>query len=329
MKKEKIIEIITEGKSLSRCEKLIEWIKQSDENQNEYIRYKNLWALMHRGKEMRQSYVQEDFKLVKAKINPLGEKFQILNLFKYAAIIIMAVLLGYFVNKLIPGQPDIAMNEISVPHGNRSLVNLPDGSKVWLTNGSKIIYPDRFEGDTRNIKLEGEAFFTVKHDKKIPFVVDLCRHKVKVLGTEFSVVSYPDDDNIEVDLVSGKIQMDVYMDEGSYKTYMLQPMNGLVLQKTSGKVSFSKIPDSFFNYWVNGKYEFKDETFASLAKKIERIYDVHILFEDNELKDRMFTGTFSVDDNIYTMMEVFKRASGKPFTYNIDRNFIYIKSLKN
>jgi len=328
MKKENLIEKITAGDSLSHSDELLEWVKESSDNSNEYIRYKNLWALLQHGKEMRSRYVREDFKLVKARINSSAIRLRISNIIKYAAIIIIAITAGYLVSR-VTTERDIAMNEISVPHGNRTLIKLPDGSHAWLSNGSKIIYPDRFKGKTRDVKLVGEAFFTIKHDRENPFMVNLGDHRIKVLGTEFSVVSYPDDDIIKVDLVSGKVRMDVstHDETGKYRSYTLKPMHSIVLDKSSGKVNRSPIPDSFFNYWMNGVYEFKNETFASLAKKIERIYDVDIFFEDDELKDRMFTGKFSVDDNIYTMMEVFKRASGKPFEYTIDHNRIYIKSL--
>ena len=84
------------------------------------------------------------------------------------------------------------------------------------------------------------------------------------------------------------------------------------------------IPDGFYDYWQNGIYRFKDERFDSLAKKIARIYNVEIVFGDEELKSRIFTGTLSVDDNIYTLMEAFKIASGKPFEYSFDRGKIYI-----
>ena len=72
-------------------------------------------------------------------------------------------------------------------------------------------------------------------------------------------------------------------------------------------------------------YRFKDERFESLAKKIKRIYSIEIIFENETLKETLFTGTFNIDDNIYTLMEVFKRASGRPIDYHRERDKIYMK----
>jgi len=72
-------------------------------------------------------------------------------------------------------------------------------------------------------------------------------------------------------------------------------------------------------------YQFKDESFVSLSKKINRIFDVKIIFEDEIIENLSFTGTFNIDDNIYTMMEIFRRASGRPLNYSIERNIIEIK----
>jgi len=326
MERETLIEKIVKSESLSHSKELLNWIEESDENRQEYIRYKNSWALLQRGKEMDKKQIEKDFFSIKARINDSGNRFQIHKILKYVAIIVFALIGGYFAHSLTQNNK-VTMNEIAVPNGNRTLITLSDGSTAWLTNGSKLKYPDNFSGDTRNVQLEGEAFFTVAHDVKKPFVVKLGEHRVKVLGTEFSVVSYDEDNTVQVDLISGKVQMDVGDGTGKYKSVVLQPLHSLVLDKTSGSLSQSKIPDSFFKYWQEGVYKFEEESFANLSKKIDRIYGVEIIFQDEAIKNRTFTGTFNIDDNIYTMMEVFRRASTKPFDFKIERNKIYIKTI--
>ena len=321
-----IINEIVNSQSNLHSKELSEWLKETEENQKKYIQYKNTWALLQRGKEIDSKHVKAGFETVKARINHTTRTFNLYNLIRYAAIIVFALVGGYFINSV---SQEIALNEISVPSGNRTSVLLPDGSKVWLTNGSKLIYPERFDKKERTVQLQGEAYFTVSHNKKRPFIVNLDKHRIKVLGTEFSAISYPDDNEIRVDLVSGKVQLDVSDDKGgnNFKSYSLQPLHGIVLYKSSGEIKKTKIQDSFFSYWQEGAYKFEDELFESLSKKIERIYGVKIVFEDEIIKKRSFTGVFNIDDNIYTMMEVFKRASGSPFEYKIKRNTIYVKSL--
>ena len=324
MDSEKLIHKITESKPLKDSDELLDYINESGENTKEYIRYKSLWAMLQTGNEMDEETINDGYKAVKRKVKGRGNSI-LLNIAKYAAIIILAVSAGYMV-QYAGLNNEIAMNEIFVPKGNRTLVVLPDGSKVWLSNGTKLVYPESFVGDFRDVQLEGEGFFEVTHDKDHPFIVNVGQHRIKVLGTKFAVVAYPDDDEVKAELVSGKIQFDIQsgVTEESYKSFMVKPMHSLVYDKTSGKVYESIIPDGFHDYWQKGTYRFRNETFDSLATKIARIYNVEIIFSDEELKTRTFTGTLSVDDNIYTLMEVFKSASGKPFEYRFDSGKIYI-----
>jgi ferric-dicitrate binding protein FerR (iron transport regulator) len=328
MEKGKIITKIVESDSSQLSEELLLWIRQSAENRKEYIRYKNIWALLQQGKKMNRKHVTEDFRRVKNKIKNRRNGFQIREVIKYAAIILLSLTGGYLMH-VVNMSHDLALNEISVPNGNRSSITLPDGSHAWLTNGSKLIYPDFKEG-IRRVSLEGEAFFTVKSDEKRPFFVDLGKDRIKVTGTEFSVVSYPDDHFIQIDLISGKVHMEVEQRNGSgkFKTYELKPLHRLIIDRTTGEPGYALIPDGFYKYWKEGKYEFRNEPFEILAKKMERIFSVEIIFEDSLINNRTFSGTFYTKSNIYTIMETFKRASAKPFEYRIDKDRIYLKSME-
>lgn len=327
MDKEKIIEKILNGEKLTDSPELLNWVERAEENKQEYIRYKNLRALLQRGTEMDDKQIQDGLQMVKSKIGKPHKSIVFKQLLKYAAIIVLGLMGGYFIHPHTLNE-EIAMTEISVPKGNRTYVTLPDGSNAWLTNGSKLIYPERFHGKTRDVQLMGEAFFTVAHNTKNPFMVNLGQHRIKVLGTEFSVMAYPNDNEIQVDLVTGKVELDVRAGNGNYKPATLEPSYSLVLDKTSGKIIRSKIQDDFFKYWREGVYQFENETFANLCKKINRIFGVEMIFEDELIKDRTFTGTFNIDDNIYTMMEVFRHASSEAFDYRVERNKIYLKSIK-
>ncbi|WP_319481848.1 FecR domain-containing protein [uncultured Draconibacterium sp.] len=324
MDSEKLLHKIAENKSLTDSEELYDFVNESGEHTKQYIRYKTLWAMLQTGSEMDEITINKGYEAVKRGVK--GRRKSVLNaIAKYAAIIILAVSAGYFL-QYAGFDNEIAMNEIMVPKGNRTSVVLPDGSKVWLSNGSRLVYPESFVGDFRDVQLEGEGFFEVTHDKKHPFIVNVGKHRIKVLGTKFAVVAYPEDDQVKAELVSGKIQFDIHLGgtEENYKSFMVSPMHSLVYEKASGKMYDSTIPDGFFDYWQKGVYSFKDERFDSLATKISRIYNVEIIFGDEELKSRTFTGTLSVDDNIYTLMEAFKIASGEPFEYTFESGKIYI-----
>jgi len=325
MEKDKLISLIIKNYSVNDCPEILEWINKAEDNKEEYIRYKNLWALMQQGKEMPEEQIKDGFLKIRKNCKNTKRNSVLRSFMKYAAFVILALTCGYFI-----GNKDFihetTMNEIFVPKGNRSSVILADGTKVWLNNGTKLIYPDHFNGKERNVKLDGEGFFEVAHDKRHPFIVNIGENRIKVLGTSFAVVAYSEDNIVKTELVSGKIQFDIYKTKGTNKfiSYQLEPSHSLVFDKKSGKIFESKIQDSFYNYWEKGVYEFKDETFGNLAKKIERIYNVRMIFEDEALKKRLFTGSLSINDNIYTMMEVFQKASKNFFKYTHEGNKIFI-----
>lgn len=325
MDKENLIESISRGESISNSEELFDFVNSSAENAEEYIRQKNLWAILQNGKQMDAASIESGLKKVQKRVQKNIWKNPFVQVLKYAAIIVFALAGGYFISQMEP-EVELAMNEITVPRGNRTSVTLPDGSQVWISNGSKLVYPESFTGDVRNVQLEGEGFFEVTHDAEHPFIVSVGKERIKVLGTKFAVVAYPGDDQVRAELVSGKIQFDIHTGNANneYKSFMVKPSHSLVYDKTSGKVYESIIPDGFYEYWIDGTYRFHNETFESLAKKIERIYNIEVIFKDEQLKTRTFTGTLSIDENIYTLMEVFKNASGKPFKYKYETGKIFI-----
>ena len=96
------------------------------------------------------------------------------------------------------------INSLMIPYGNRSKVILCDGTTVWLNAGSRLIYPSDFIEDTREVMLFGEAFFNVKENQEKPFIVKTSALKVEVLGTEFNLSAYPDEDIIQTVLKKGE-----------------------------------------------------------------------------------------------------------------------------
>lgn len=321
MELDKLINRITKKEQFSDSKELNGWMTDFEESEKDYIRYKNLWALVQSGKEMKEDSISKAYKNVLHKANRNTTRF-IITILKYAAVAVIAISTGFFMRDLSERE-EVAINKVLVPKGNRSMVLLPDGTKVWLTNGTTLHYPNKFASDLREVELSGEAYFEVVHNENHPFHVNIGNNRIRVLGTKFAVSAYPEDNLVRTDLLSGKVVLDIKIAD-SFKSYNVKTSHSLVYNKNSQKLIQRKISVGFYNYWQNGSYEFVDETFEDLAKKIERIYNVKIVFEREGVKTSEFTGTFNIDDNIYTIMEVFKKASGKTFEYRIERDFIYV-----
>lgn len=325
---------LTEGDLKLEDESIIEeWYNESSINKTTYKILDKIWGYnpiqLIDSSTIYSKFLQRRFQYEKKQSH--------ISHFLYYSLRISAVLFLFIVTIILAKEylitndvKECAYQEIYVPKGNRTSLILPDGSKVWLANNSTLKYPYVFEGEKREVELSGEAYFEVVKNNGRSFVVNIGQNRIKVLGTKFSVKAYPEDDIIQADLISGKIQLDIYNKgkENSFSSYELTPLNSLVWNKTSGKICNSRIPEGFYNYWQKGIYEFHDETLENLSKTIDRVYNIEIVFEDELLKSRKFSGTISLNDNIFTFIEAIKRTSIVPIEYKYDKNKIYVK-LKN
>ncbi|MCY1719371.1 FecR domain-containing protein [Prolixibacteraceae bacterium Z1-6] len=303
-----------------------EWINSDKENKKVFNRLLQIWEF--NPKQFHDnSTIYHKFKNRK---NQFGKRKTVRPFVYYAlqisAVLFFVISLVFLTNYLFQSKNnELVYQQISVPKGSRSSFNLPDGTKVWLSNNSIISFPSKFTGNTRELKLEGEAYFEVTHNKKKPFIVNIGPNRIQVLGTRFSVTAYPGDNEVRADLVEGKIQFDIRNKEDGFNSYMVKPSHSLVLDQSSGRVYEAKVPDGFYEYWHKGIYEFRNETLEDLAVRIDRIYNTQIIFQDEVLKSKRFSGTISIDDNIFTFIEAVKSTSIEPIDYKYEKNKLYIK----
>lgn len=248
--------------------------------------------------------------------------------YRIAAVLVLVVGLSFFFGYYFNNKQKISLvyQEVSVPKGSRTAILLPDSSKVWISNNSIIKFPSQFSRDSRELFLSGEAYFEVTHDKEKPFIVNIGENRIKVLGTKFSVNAYPEDDQVIASLIEGEILFQVRNDESDeYKSVELRAGHGIVYDKKEQKLSDHLIEHDFHSYWDRGVYTFKNESFESLSKKIFRIYNVKIIFLDEYLKSKTYSGSFSMDDNIFTFMEFIKSTSVEPIAYSYRDNEISVR----
>lgn len=248
-------------------------------------------------------------------------------LMKVAAILALILGSNFMVYQYThQGKPvELTWQEIVVPRGNRMKIVLPDNSSVWLNNETHLRYASDFSSGNRTVELSGEAFFDVHHDKSHPFIVKVGDQRIKVLGTKFSVNAYPEDQLIETSLISGSVEFDTNKEVNGKSKFIIEPGNSLFYDKTNNSISSEKIQSSYYQYWENGVYAFREESFESLAVKIKRIFNVEIVFKDEYLKKKTYTGTISINDNVFLFMEAMRRTSVEPIEYEFNKNTITVK----
>jgi ferric-dicitrate binding protein FerR (iron transport regulator) len=237
---------------------------------------------------------------------------------RYAAVFALAFGLSWVVLREELAAP-VAYNEIMVPYGSKTVVVLSDSSKVWLNAGARFKYPTRFDGDRREVFLQGEGFFDVAKDAVRPFFVSAGGLNIKVLGTKLNVMANADDSRIEATLVEGSIEVLGMQAFGQGKPLTLQPGQTITLQKEADAYHVSKItgdealpiPEEAAEEvkirsaslsekrdvnrtvaWKENKLIFADERFADAKVRLERWYGVVIEVEDPEILEYRFTGTF-------------------------------------
>ncbi|MVT11534.1 FecR family protein [Chitinophaga tropicalis] len=232
------------------------------------------------------------------------------------------------------------VSEITTRHGSRSKVTLPDGSTVHLNVSSRLTY-DYSKDDSRQVTLDGEAFFDVEKDEQRPFVIHTGKMDITVLGTSFNVRAYKGDKTTETSLIQGKVEVTIKGD--ILKKVILSPLQKIVLynspeQKTDrvpaaaqpekedfhiGEVSVSQ-QDSLVaeTAWKENYLVFNNERFEEIAVRLERWYDMQVVFEDEDMKQARFTGTF-INETISETLEALRFTS--PFHYTIDKKKIIIK----
>src|SRR5882757_576539 len=143
--------------------------------------------------------------------------------------------------------------ELATRYGTRVFQELPDGSKLWLNAGAKVKYAENFSNGRRELTLEGEAFFDVKHDPDHPFIIHTGKLDVKVLGTSFNIKAYPNDSTMETTLIKGKVEIDFQGNPQS--NIVLQPNEKVVIHvrpssPTAAVMASSPTREPKYNRWM-------------------------------------------------------------------------------
>jgi ferric-dicitrate binding protein FerR (iron transport regulator) len=193
--------------------------------------------------------------------------------------------------------------EVIAPIGSRSVVQLSDGSKVYLNYGSRIKYPRIFTGETREIALAGEGYFEVAHDPEKPFIVKAGKINVKALGTTFNVSAYPEDEIIATTLVEGKvvIEREIPGDKTESLGTMV-PGQHVAYNPTSSKIHSTNGNIAKYIAWKDGKLIFDNEPITKVAEELSRMYNVDIEVAD-EIKEYTYTVTL-VNDPLLLVLDL-------------------------
>jgi len=307
-----------------QAEEILTWISHDKHNLIIFREMGNTW---HASSLLNQSEFDSSkaLKAIRQKISTGSARkphereirLQVSSLYKVAAAVMLLVAIGatlMLTLKKTPSPSSTFYVETSAPKGSRSFITLPDSTTVWLNADTKFRYATDYGTTHRSVFLDGEAYFKVSKNRKLPFKVFTSGISVTALGTAFNVKAYTDEGFIETTLEEGSVRIDDLTKNNSkpIAPVILKPKQNAVFQKMNGEIAISKqdqskpensqtlkvlpvkvsnVPDTRpYTSWKDSRWVIKKEKLSSLVVKLERRYDVDFIFMDKVLEDYSFTG---------------------------------------
>ncbi|WP_417887703.1 FecR family protein [Zunongwangia sp.] len=201
---------------------------------------------------------------------------------------------------------EIAYNYLTVPRGGQFFVKLADETKVWLNSESKLKYPVHFpKSQSRVVELlYGEAFFEVSPSEShqgADFRVIHNEQEIQVLGTEFNIKAYSNEDKIFTTLVEGKVQLNTPRGK-----HILQPQQQAILNDNTYALSIHTVNLKEEIGWLTGEFIFRQKNLKQIMQVLSRWYDMDVIFENAELEDVKFVGRIQKDQEITEILDRIK-----------------------
>lgn len=308
---ELIANYLTEGLDKNALDELKTWIAASAENQQYFIRQREIWFSAV-SREAASVYDKDKaFENFRNRVESQKEiqstsrrGFSLSALWRYAAVVAIIIAVGcisYWQGE-VNVKDTFADISVEAPLGSKTKLYLPDGTLVWLNAGSRMTYSQGFGVDNRKVELEGEGYFEVKRNEKIPFFVKTKDLQLQVLGTKFNFRDYPEDHEVVVSLLEGKVGLNNLLREE--KEAVLSPDERAVLNKANGFLTVESVTASNASQWTDGYLFFDEELLSDIAKELERSYNVKIHIANDSLKTFRFYGNFvRREQNIQEVLE--------------------------
>ena len=327
---ELIANYLTEGLDKNALDELKTWIAASAENQQYFICQREIWFSAV-SREAASVYDKDKaFENFRNRVESQKEiqstsrrGFSLSALWRYAAVVAIIIAVGcisYWQGE-VNVKDTFADISVEAALGSKTKLYLPDGPLVWLNAGSRMTYSQGFGVDNRKVELEGEGYFEVKRNEKIPFFVKTKDLQLQVLGTKFNFRDYPEDHEVVVSLLEGKVGLNNLLREE--KEAVLSPDERAVLNKANGLLTVESVTASNASQWTDGYLFFDEELLPDIAKELERSYNVKIHIANDSLKTFRFYGNFvRREQNIQEVLEAL--ASTEKMQYKIEERNITI-----
>lgn len=339
MEKATLIEYI-KGKTTSPVtEQVQEWITQSPQNLDYFTRLKDEYVISAMpNSKATPSQMKIAFNIMdsypRARRN--NTIFKIIN--SAAAILIIGLVINTIyiyrtndmqepVAEIVPENrislnhvPQTYMHTIYTNKGAKSIITLPDGSTVKLNSDTKLVFPDKFIGSTREIFVTGEAFFDVKPNPDTPMVVSTDKNIfIKVTGTKFNIRAYKNESSTKATLYSGKIEVLGKNKEGApYVMTSMKPNESYEVRENVQPLKVLKADTLKLSAWTRGELMFEYAPLSDVIKELERWHGASFEVANERIYNHKFSAKFK-QESLVQILEVLKFCTGIEYEIRNDK----------
>lgn len=230
-----------------------------------------------------------------------------------ATVAMLIAMSGWLYNIVSDSEPAfiVASNNTGIVQK----VTLPDGTVINLNTCSRLTYPESFSGKSREVFLDGEAYFDVAHDKSHPFIVRAGELKIRVLGTKFNVNASTLVPQITATLIEGSIEAAT-----GKKNILMKPNQQLKYDTSSGRVSLTELTNASREIrWTQNVWVLSDTPLLDICQRLEQQFNIKIIIMNDELIGKSFTGEFYTNESLESILK----------TMQISTSFQYERKGKN
>lgn len=284
---EEIRRIIVTQEDFNSEEMTKKFIPDNESSRKEFEDYMNVWEKSADVSEFDNIDAERDWQKLRTKIriSPRRQRIPLKNyLLRIAAVLILALGLAYMFTEIVNIGPSTSSDYIeSFAEVENTLLELPDGSRIYMNKNTKIIRNSEFGNTNRDIILEGEGFFEVSRNESLPFKVHTLNSTVEVLGTSFNVKS--ESHEVTVGVLSGKVAF--YLSEEKLKRVELEPNNTGKFNTANQSLLKHDLLDANSLAWHTGEFKFEgtpvNEVCETVADyfNLETKFDRSLIFSDH------------------------------------------------
>lgn len=309
----KILQKYVEGSiTAEEVETVVDWLDADEKHVKEFMTLHKLYDISILNQSTKERKTEKVARTVFRRI--------VIELLKVAAIALILLSGNFLLQKDDQMESLPSFQTLYVPAGQRAELILPDSTKVWLNANSKLVYPSSFKEGIRQVELDGEAYFDVRHNRDNPFVVRTKSMNVTVLGTEFNVSAYSGIEEFNIALLRGSVELN--SPDRSRKYRMTA---GEQVLYRDGKYVSAQIGSMDYFKWKEGLLSFSNQPIDVIIEKLRLYYDIKIEVADLPFLKERYSGKFRVKDGIEQVLKVLQLEHKFTYVKDNELNLITIK----